>query len=35
MRKISLLERVRRFGQGGIDMLAVFGRSALFLFHAF
>ncbi|MGF6631774.1 ABC-type transporter Mla maintaining outer membrane lipid asymmetry permease subunit MlaE [Pseudomonas frederiksbergensis] len=34
MRKISLIERVRRFGHAGIDVLAVFGRSALFLFHA-
>ena len=34
MRKISLIERVRRFGQAGIDVLSVFGRSAIFLFHA-
>ncbi|MGH8332186.1 MAG: lipid asymmetry maintenance ABC transporter permease subunit MlaE, partial [Pseudomonas sp.] len=34
MRKISLIERVRRFGHSGIDVLGVFGRSAIFLFHA-
>ncbi len=34
MRKITLIERVRRFGHAGIDVMAVFGRSALFLFHA-
>ena len=34
MRKISLIERVRRFGQAGIDSVAVLGRSSLFLFHA-
>ncbi|WP_137806222.1 lipid asymmetry maintenance ABC transporter permease subunit MlaE [Pseudomonas sp. G(2018)] len=34
MRRISLIERVRRFGQAGIDTVAVFGRSTLFLFHA-
>lgn len=34
MRKISLIERVRLFGRSGIDVLAVLGRSTLFLFHA-
>lgn len=34
MRKTSLIERVRRFGQAAIDSVAVLGRSSLFLFHA-
>ena len=34
MRRITLMERVRRFGLAGIDSVAVFGRSTLFLFHA-
>ncbi|AMB84363.1 ABC transporter permease [Pseudomonas agarici] len=33
MRKKSLIERVRLFGRSGIDVLAVLGRSTLFLFH--
>jgi phospholipid/cholesterol/gamma-HCH transport system permease protein len=34
MRRISLIERVRRFGEAAIDAVAVFGRATLFLFHA-
>ncbi len=34
MRKKSLLERVRLFGRSGIDVVAVLGRSSLFLMHA-
>lgn len=34
MRKRSLIERVRLFGRGGIDVLAVLGRSGMFLGHA-
>ncbi|NWC10382.1 lipid asymmetry maintenance ABC transporter permease subunit MlaE [Pseudomonas agarici] len=33
MRKKSLIERVRLFGRSSIDVLAVLGRSTLFLFH--
>ena len=34
MRRRSLLERVRLLGRSAIDVLAVLGRSCLFLFHA-
>ena len=34
MRRKSLLERVRLLGRSAIDVLAVLGRSCLFLFHA-
>ncbi|MGE7993081.1 lipid asymmetry maintenance ABC transporter permease subunit MlaE [Pseudomonas sp. NPDC089554] len=34
MRRKSLLERIRLFGRAAIDVLAVLGRSCLFLFHA-
>ena len=34
MRKKSLLERVRLFGRSAIDVIAVMGRSCLFLGHA-
>ncbi|HKS14376.1 MAG TPA: lipid asymmetry maintenance ABC transporter permease subunit MlaE [Pseudomonas sp.] len=34
MRKKSLLERVRLFGRSAIDVIAVLGRSCLFLGHA-
>ncbi len=34
MRKKSLLERIRLFGRSGIDVVAVLGRSSLFLMHA-
>ena len=34
MRRISLMERLRRFGESAIDAVAVFGRATLFLFHA-
>lgn len=34
MRKISLIEKVRRFGHGAIDAVGVFGRATIFLFHA-
>ncbi|WP_277960880.1 lipid asymmetry maintenance ABC transporter permease subunit MlaE [Pseudomonas sp. RIT-To-2] len=34
MRKKSLLERIRLFGRAAIDMVAVLGRSGLFLLHA-
>ncbi len=34
MRRKSLLERIRLFGRSAIDVLAVLGRSSLFLVHA-
>lgn len=34
MRRKSLLERIRLFGRSAIDVLAVLGRSWLFLLHA-
>ncbi|HCP29516.1 MAG TPA: ABC transporter permease, partial [Pseudomonas sp.] len=34
MRQKSILERVRLLGRSSIDVLAVLGRSCLFLFHA-
>jgi phospholipid/cholesterol/gamma-HCH transport system permease protein len=34
MRRISLLERVRLFGRGAIDVVAVLGRSGFLLMHA-
>ena len=34
MRRKSLLERIRRFGRSAIDVVAVMGRSCLFLLHA-
>ncbi|MDF0730345.1 lipid asymmetry maintenance ABC transporter permease subunit MlaE [Pseudomonas entomophila] len=34
MRRKSVLERIRLFGRAAIDVLAVLGRSCLFLFHA-
>ena len=34
MRKKSLIERIRLFGRSGIDVVAVLGRSSLFLMHA-
>src|SRR5471030_1958814 len=34
MRKISLIEKVRRFGEGAIDAIAILGRSGLFLVRA-
>ncbi|KAF1067310.1 MAG: putative phospholipid ABC transporter permease protein MlaE [Pseudomonas citronellolis] len=34
MRKTSLLERVRLLGRAGLDVVAAFGRSTLFLLHA-
>lgn len=33
MRKRKLIERIRLFGRAGIDVVAVLGRSTLFLFH--
>jgi len=34
MRRKSLLERIRLFGRSAIDVVAVLGRSCLFLLHA-
>jgi len=34
MRKKSLMERIRLLGRAAIDILAVLGRSAIFLVHA-
>ena len=34
MRKRSLMDRIGLFGRTGIDILAVLGRSTVFLFHA-
>ncbi|OXS22070.1 lipid asymmetry maintenance ABC transporter permease subunit MlaE [Pseudomonas rhodesiae] len=34
MRKTSLIDKVRLFGQSGIDIVEVLGRSTIFLFHA-
>ena len=34
MRKRSLIERIRMFGEAGINVVAAQGRATLFLFHA-
>jgi phospholipid/cholesterol/gamma-HCH transport system permease protein len=34
MRKKSILERIGLFGRAAIDIVAVLGRSAIFLVHA-
>ena len=34
MRRHSLMDRIGLFGRAGIDIVAVLGRSTIFLFHA-